>query len=400
MTHCVSRREEIAIKVRINLKQSIGNPSKPIVTVNQNVLTGEKIATPEGMGVNIHSSVSGVVTEISDSYIEVDGEVQKDFVKIDKNLSVLEKIQEAGVVGSGGAGFPTHIKLQSKIEGGTLYINSAECEPLLSHNINYIENFCDDFLEGIKIVSELLLCKKAVIAIKTKHSKAINLLKNNTKGTNIEIGELPNIYPAGDERVIIRELHGEVLEPGALPLTVNAVVLNVETVKNIFEAVANLKPVISKDLTFGGRVENLFEPKVILNVPIGTLVQDVINDNGKILEPYGEILMGGPFTGKAVNFEDSINKTSGGIFITNPFLDIKEKFGVIECECGANNERLAYLVEKMNGTIVASEKCKRMQEVNGRFRCEKPGECPGQAEVCLKLKKAGATAILATTCED
>ncbi len=352
------------------------------------------------MGVNIHSSISGIVTEITDDFIVIDGKVSNDYVKINENLSVLEKIEEAGVVGSGGAGFPTHVKLKNKITDGVLYINSAECEPLLGHNIHYIKNNVDDFIEGIKILVNHLECKKAVIAIKEKHKDVIKLLDEKTKDTNIDIGQLKNIYPAGDERVIIRELHGTVLEAGALPFTVNAVVINVETVKNIFEAVVNLKPVISKDLTLGGRIKNLYDPKVLMNVPIGAIVEDIINSNGEILEPYGEVLMGGPFTGKSVDFTDSINKTSGGIFITNPFLEIKEKFGVIECECGASSDRLKYLVEKMNGTLVASEKCKRMTEVNGRYRCEKPGECPGQAEVCIKLKKAGATAILATTCED
>lgn len=395
-----NQKGEKTIKVKIGLRQSIGKPSLPCVKVSDTVKTGQKIAVINEMGCNIHASIDGTVTEVTDEYIVIEGEKSDDFLKIDDSLSVIDKIKEAGVVGSGGAGFPTHLKLSTKISGGTLYINSAECEPLLLHNIDYVENNVDDFLKGIEIVSELLECDKAVIAIKKKHDTTIELLKKNIKNSKIEIGLLDNIYPAGDERVIIRELHGVVLEPGALPLTVNAVVLNVETVKNIFEAVVHGKPVITKDLTFGGRIKDLYEPKVLRNQPIGSIVEEIINQNGEILEPYGEILMGGPFTGKAVEFNDSVNKTTGGIFVTNPFLEMNEKFGIIECECGATPDRLKYLVEQMNGTIVATEKCKRMVEVNGRFRCEKPGECPGQAEVCLKLKKAGATTILATTCED
>lgn len=352
------------------------------------------------MGCNIHSSIDGIVIELNENFIVVEGDTSSEYVKIQCNLTALEKIEEAGVVGSGGAGFPTHLKLKTKITGGVFYINCAECEPLLEHNINYINNNLDDFIKGVKIVAELLECDKSVIAIKKKHKELINKLNEKISKEKIEVGLLDNIYPAGDERVIIRELHGEILNPGELPLKYNAVVLNAETVKNIFEAVENLKPVIYKDLTIGGRIQNLYEPKVLENVPIGAIVEDLIKENGNILEPYGEILMGGPFTGKGVPLQDSVNKTTGGIFVTNPFLDIKEKFGVIECECGANSDRLSYLVEKMNGTLVASEKCKRMKEVNGRFRCEKPGECPGQAEVCLKLKKAGATVILAATCED
>lgn len=386
---------------KIDLKQSIGKPSKSVVEVGDIVKTGQKIAEIDGMGSNIHSSVDGKVVKIDDFSIYIDGDVSESYVEIDKTLSHIKTIEEAGVVGSGGAGFPTHIKLAEKVKNGTLYINCAECEPLLGHNIEYLKNNFDNLISGIKIVLGIIECEKAVIAIKKKHKNLIkDINKKLSNKSNITIGELDNIYPAGDERVIIRELHGVVLEPGQLPLTVGAVVLNLETVKNIYNAVELRKPVITKDMTYGGRVKDLYEPKVILDVPIGTYVKDIISTHGEILKPYGEIVMGGPFTGKNVSEEDSINKTSGGIFITNPFIEAKEKFGIIECDCGASPDRLAYIVESMNGEVVASEKCKRMKEVDGRYRCEKPGECPGQAEVCLKLKKAGATAILASTCED
>ncbi len=388
------------MKVNISLKQAIGKPSKPIVNVGDIVKTGEKIAVINEMGSNIHSSLDGEVIEINENYISIEGDISENYVKISENLSVLETIEEAGIVGCGGAGFPTHLKLKETIENGILYINSAECEPLLEHNINYLKNNIDDFIEGIKIIANLVKCKKTIIAIKDKHKSVINTLNNKIANENIEVGILDNIYPAGDERVIIRTFQNVVLEPGQLPLSVNALVTNVETVKNIFEAVVKRKPVIYKDLTFGGRIKDIYSPIVLSNMPIGMIVEDIINTYGEILPPYGEILMGGPFTGKAVVESDSITKTSGGIFITNPFIEVKEKFGIIECECGANADRLAYIVKSMNGELVAQEKCKRMVEVNGRYRCEKPGECPGQAEVCLKLKKAGATAILAATCED
>ncbi len=388
------------MKVTISLKQAIGKPSKPIVNIGDTVKTGEKIAVINEMGSNIHSSLDGAVVEVNENFISIIGDVSENYVKIPENLSVLETIKEAGIVGCGGAGFPTHLKLKETIEDGILYINSAECEPLLEHNINYLKNNVDDFIEGIKIIAKLVKCKKTIIAIKNKHKSVIETLNNKITNENIEVGILDNIYPAGDERVIIRTFQNVVLEPGQLPLSVNALVTNVETVKNIFEAVVNRKPVIYKDLTFGGRVKDIDNPIVLNNMPIGMIVEDIIKKHGEVLPPYGEILMGGPFTGKAVLEKDSINKTTGGIFITNPFIEIKEKFGIIECECGANPDRLAYIVKSMKGELVAQEKCKRMVEVNGRYRCEKPGECPGQAEVCLKLKKAGATAILTATCED
>jgi hypothetical protein len=161
------------------------------------------------------------------------------------------------------------------------------------------------------------------------------------------------------------------------------------------------KPVISKDLTVAGRINGQDDHgQYFLNVPLGLSVNEYIEKAGGLKEPYGEIIGGGPFTGKSIELDTPITKTLGGIIVTMPFMTINEKFGTIECECGANADRLAELVSKLGGELVKSVKCKRMVEVNGRYRCDKPGECPGQTEAVLKLKKAGATAIVVGTCED
>lgn len=392
------------MQVRIELRQGVGNVSKPIIKVNDKVKRGQKIAVADGLGSNIHSSIDGVVFDISDTSILIEGELpQPDkYVSIDSELSKIDTIKEAGIVGAGGAGFPTHIKLSTRLENGTCYVNAAECEPLLKHNILYLEQHCDTLIEALNSVMEITGCTKVVFAIKEHHKQAINVIKQHIKDkSGFSIGILPNMYPAGDERVIIRELHNFLLAPGQLPSEANALVLNIETLKNIYWAIEKRRPVISKDLSVAGRIKGLEEPRAFLDVPIGASIKDYIEESGGILEPYGEIVGGGPFTGKSISIDAPVTKTLGGIIVTNPFLDMKnEKFGLIECECGAGYDRLKELVEKMGGQIIASEKCKRMVEVNGRFRCEKPGECPGQTEVCLKLKKAGATSIIAGTCED
>lgn len=391
------------MQVRIELRQGVGGASKPIIQVNDKVERGQVIAIPEGLGSYMHSSIDGVVKEINETSILIEGElvdVDK-YVAINENLSKLDTIKEAGIVGAGGAGFPTHIKLATKLDKGTCYVNVAECEPLLEHNMLYVEQDCAKLVKALEHVMEISGCSKAVFAIKAHHTKAIATIKENIQGkAGFSIGILPNMYPAGDERVIIRELHNFLLAPGQLPSEANALVLNVETLKNIYWAIEKRRPVISKDLTIAGRIKGL-KAQVYLDVPLGVAISEYLEKAGGILEPYGEIIGGGPFTGKSIALDAPVVKTLGAILITNPFLDMKkEKFGLVECECGAGYDRLKELVEKMGGQVIASEKCKRMVEVNGRFRCEKPGECPGQVEVCLKLKKAGATSIIAGTCQD
>lgn len=387
-------------KFKINLNHGVGNASEPIVKVGDSVLTGQLIAKPNGLGCNISSSVDGIVVDVTSDAIYIEGSPSSEYVKIDEHLSPLEAIEAAGVVGCGGAGFPTHIKLASKMPNGTLYINAAECEPLLKHNIDYIRNNMNEFVEGIKLVVDILGCSKAMIAIKSKHCGVISTLKETIKNDYIGIGVLSYSYPAGDERVIVRELHGLELAPGELPLAHDIVVLNVETIKNIYNAIVHRKPVITKDITVGGKIIGSSDSKSFSDIPIGLLVKDAIELVGEIEYPYGEILVGGPFTGEKAELDDSITKTSGGVYVTSCFPTIGGKFGVIDCDCGASTSRMEYLVREMGGEIVARKNCKRMVEVNGKYRCEKPGECPGQAEVCLALKKAGVDSIIMSTCED
>lgn len=387
-------------KYKFNLKQGIGSASIPVVLKGDTVLTGQVIAKNNGVCLNIYSSIDGLVTDVTTDAIYIEGEPSKEYIKIDENLSVLETIETAGIIGCGGAGFPTHIKLANKMLNGTLYINAAECEPMLKHNIEYIVQHTNEFIESIKLVVDILGCSKATIAIKSKHSTVISMLKEKIDCEYINVGELSNAYPAGDERVIVRELHDIILTPGELPLAHDIVVLNVETIKNIYNAVIKRKPVITKDITIGGKIRNCEDSIAVLDVPIGLSIEDAIKLVGDTSKSYGEILVGGPFTGEKAELDDSITKTTGGIYVTSCFPTVKEKFGIIDCDCGASFSRMEYLVKQMEGEIVARENCKRMTEVNGKFRCEKPGECPGQAEVCLALKKAGASAILMSTCED
>lgn len=386
--------------IKIPLKQHVGLHCKPIVKLDEEVKKGQLLAIPNGLGANIHSSVYGIVKDITnnDMTIELHIDQPEEYVRIKETKSHIEAIKEAGIVGSGGAGFPAHIKLNVDLKGGYVIVNAAECEPTLSHNILVIEEQPELILRGLKYAMKITNASKGYIAIKPKHKKAIITLGKVCKNeSNIEIKFLPDMYPAGDERVIIRELLKVELKPGQLPSEANALVSNVETMKNICLAIEERRPVITKDITVGGRVG---ESKVFLDAPIGYPVSHFIEKCGGYEKPYGEIVIGGPFTGKRGQEETSITKTTGGILVAMPFPEEKRKAGIIACECGAQEERLREIAAGMGTVVVAEAKCKRMTENNGRYRCDLPGICPGQAEKVLALKKQGAEIIITGTCED
>lgn len=391
------------MNVELLLRQHVGAPCNPVVNEGEEVKKGQLIAEPNGLGANIHSSVYGKITKITSESIIIDAydDQPEEYVKLSETDDKLELIKEAGVVGAGGAGFPTHIKLNIDLDGGYMIANAAECEPDLKHNIKLVEEDPDMIVRGVKYGMELTNASKGYIAIKSKNRKAVEALEEACKDEeNIEVKFLSDMYPSGDERVIIRELLGIELEPGELPSKANAVVDNVETLKNVVLAIEERKPVITKDVTVGGRVKEAIDGSAILNVPIGMPVINYIEQSGGYIKPHGEIVLGGPFTGKHGEENSPVTKVLGGILVAMPFPKEKRKIGVIECECGAQLDRLEEIAEGMDGEIVTSTKCNRMVEVNGRYRCNLPGICPGQAEKVFYLKKHGAEAIIVGTCED
>ena len=388
-------------KIHIPLKQHVGGPCQAIVNVGDHVKRGQLVAVPAGLGANIHASLSGVVEEITemDIVVKLDKEQTDDYVRLEKTDDYLQKIKDAGIVGVGGAGFPTGIKFSTQIPGGYLIANAAECEPILGHNVKFMEEQPEVLVRGMKYIMELTGAKEGYIAIKTKYRKALLALGKACKNEpNISIKILPNMYPAGDERVIVRETLGVILQPGQLPLEANAIISNVETIKHVVNAIEDDKPLIDKDLTVGGRVQN---PSIFLDVAIGLPISVFIERAGGYINPHGEIVRGGPFTGRPAQEDEPINKTTGGLLVAMPYPQEKEKVGILICECGAQEERLRQIADGMGAEVVSVQMCKRMKpDKNGRLRCELPGICPGQAEKVLKMKKDGAKAVIAGTCQD
>ncbi|MEA5007690.1 proline reductase-associated electron transfer protein PrdC [Clostridium tyrobutyricum] len=389
---------------RFLMKQHIGAPSDPLVKQGDLVKRGQLIArkAPGVMGINIHSSVNGKVTCVTDLYIQVEQQEEintEEYVRLQGNTP-LELVEESGIVGLGGAGFPTYIKLSKPLaKDGTVIVNAAECEPILSHNIFMIEKKAEKVIRGIQIVMDIVHSQKAVIGIKEKNKKAIEALKKYIDSDRIQICLLPDMYPMGEERAIIRQAKGMLLDIDKLPSSANSVVINVETVYKIYEAVDERKPFIDKDVTVAGKLKgDLIQ--VFEDVPIGTKVGSLIEKAGGCYMDYGEIIMGGPFTGKRTSVELPIVKTTGGIIVTETFLKGPDKIGLLVCACGADEKRLIQMSEDMGSQVAGIEYCKQARKVKNGYKCENPGICPGQVQKVMALKKAGAKALLISNCSD
>lgn len=222
----------------------------------------------------------------------------------------LDIIKEAGVVGAGGAGFPTHIKLDANVD--TFIVNAAECEPLINVDKQLLEFYFEKVYSGMKTAAELVGAKRVVLAIKEKNKKAIDAIENfNGDGFDFELLKLGDFYPAGDEQVLVNEVTERIVPEGGIPLQVGAVVVNVETLLNIKNAFDGIK-VIDKYVTVNGEVE---KPMTLL-VPVGTGVRQLIDHCGGIKGEGMMMLDGGPMMGKMIDPENySVKKTTKSILV-------------------------------------------------------------------------------------
>lgn len=391
---------------RFPLKQHVGKEAVPSVAAGDSVTRGQLLAYPaeEALSVPIHSSVSGIVTEVNEIEIVIQAnDAQSDAYLPIRAATPLDAIKEAGIVGLGGAGFPTYVKLSSPIEGGTVLVNAAECEPILCHNMARIRQSAKEILKGLEIVMSLVKAKEGIIAIKEIHKEEISLLEKINASEHIRLTLLPNLYPMGEERAIVREALGELLPPDALPSKANALVINVETLFRIYEAVELKKPLIDKDLTIAGKIKGNHQKdliQVFLDEPLGIATASLFEKAGGVSEGYGELIAGGPFTGKRTTMDAPLVKTTGGIIATECFLPAPEKIGLLVCACGAGEERLRQIAASMGSEVTGVEFCKQARNVRGNLKCENPGRCPGQVQKVMALKKSGAQAVLISNCTD
>lgn len=239
-------------------------------------------------------------------------------------MNLLEQIKDSGIIGAGGAGFPTHAKLTSKAD--YILMNGAECEPLLRVDQQLMEIFPDEVIKGFAAAGRLVEAEQALIGIKKKHGKVIDVLNERIRALNladfVKVSPLPDVYPAGDEQVLVYELTGRVVPEAALPISAGCVVINTETALNIYNASQGI-PVTEKYITIAGDVPN----RVTIKVPVGTPIIDVLKLSG--IDDFTDytVIDGGPMMGPlkpdAGGFVTKKNK--GFVILKNEHFLIRKK---------------------------------------------------------------------------
>ena len=221
-------------------------------------------------------------------------------------MNIVERVFDAGVVGAGGAGFPTHIKIDCSAD--IVIANGAECEPLLHVDQQVMQRYAQEIVTGLLAVMEHTGAKRGAIATKAHYEQAVEALKEATQGTGIILHLMKSYYPAGDEQEIVYDLTGKVVPTGGLPLDVGAVVLNVSTLVNITRAMDGIA-VTDKIVTVGGAVRD----PVTVAAPVGTPIRKLIEAAGGASEECSYVI-GGPAMGEVTEDPDTVvTKTTGGV---------------------------------------------------------------------------------------
>lgn len=228
---------------------------------------------------------------------------------------------DGGVVGAGGAGFPTHAKLSDQAE--TIILNCAECEPLIKVDRQLMTDYIDEILGGMQLMVDTLGAEEGILAIKKSYKAAIEAVNSNIgKFKNLKLHILPDIYPAGDEVVLIYETTGKVVPQGKIPIVVGCMVVNVETVLNAYRKVTAGTNVVTKFVTVAGLVKN----PLTVEVPVGITVQELIDMAGGFTTDDSVMIMGGPMTGRICSTGDIVTKTTKAILVLPPTcLPIKKR---------------------------------------------------------------------------
>lgn len=223
---------------------------------------------------------------------------------------IVEQVKQAGIIGAGGGGFPTHVKLQAKVD--TIIANGSECEPLLSSDRTMMVQKPELLIEGLQAAMQATGAKQGIIGLKGHYKDAIAALEKVLPSDgSIKLHLLDNYYPAGDEFLLVYEVTGKVIPEGGIPLNVGIVVNNVITLMQVAQAI-NGKPVTERAVTLAGE----FNRPQVITVPIGTTYRDLVKLGGGLKLQEGDITLvdGGPMMGKLVNnWDEGVGKTTSGV---------------------------------------------------------------------------------------
>ncbi len=336
-------------KVYISMSQHIGKPCSPLVKKGEHVTVGQRIGDVNApVSAPIHSSVSGEVVAIeearsalgsTDTYIVIQTDGKQEpcpDIKIPecKNKDdFIKAVRDSGLVGLGGASFPTHIKFNptNLDDVDTLILNGAECEPFITSDHRNMLECTDDIISGIRLTMQFLKLEKCYIGIENNKPDAIAKMKDAVREIDgVSVVELRSTYPQGAERVLIHETVGKTLNAGELPASVGCILSNITSIMVIGEYFRTGMPLVNRKLTVAG--DAITKPCNVI-VPIGTKYYDLADFCGGYKKTPKKIIAGGPMMGKAQNSDGSVvvKNTGAVLFFSSNQAEIFEKTPCINC---------------------------------------------------------------------
>lgn len=407
---CQTEIMPIPDTVCIPMSQHIGAPCKPLVKKGDYVKVGQLIGDTDAfVSAPIHSSVSGTVKGIEAVRSANGGDDQGIVIETDKKQELWEGIEvpkvqnkdefvaaikASGLVGLGGAAFPTHIKYNPKnlAEVDTLIVNGAECEPFITSDHRLMLENAQDIIDGCLLVMKYLELKKGYIGIEENKPDAIALLQKMLKEQNhpeIEIVTLRARYPQGAERVLVYEVTGKHMKAGVLPAELGVILSNITSIAFVGQYFRDGVPLISKRITVDGSA--VAEPKNVI-APIGTRIADIMEFCGGYKEAPKKILMGGPMMGRAI-FSDSLPLIKNN----NAILAFSGKQALVAEETGCINCGRCFhacpfkLMPTALSTAYENKDAEKLQQLQV-MQCMECGSC---SYVCPAKRPLGFTNKLA-----